>query len=99
MVNIMKTGTRSKIRWSPSLRPVLTEPNPRVPRHKFVAEFKAHAVRLAINSQTVIAQSAQESGNSDTLLCAWPAATEQAEAAMQRLYAALAPALRELREG
>jgi hypothetical protein len=29
----------------------------------------------------------------------WPAATEQAVAAMQRLYAALAPAVRELREG
>ena len=29
----------------------------------------------------------------------WPAATEQAVATMQRLYAALAPAVRELREG
>ena len=29
----------------------------------------------------------------------WPTATEQAVAAMQRLYAALAPAVRELRVG
>jgi hypothetical protein len=29
----------------------------------------------------------------------WPTATEQAVAAMQGLYAALAPAVRELREG
>jgi len=60
----------------------MTEPNPRQPRRKFTAEFRADAVRVATSSQTTIAQTARDLGFGDTLLRVWIAAAKTPETSL-----------------
>ena len=60
----------------------MTEPNPRRPRRKFTAEFRADAVRLATTSQSTIAQTARDLDIGDTLLRVWIAAAKTPETSL-----------------